>query len=49
MSQITIEPLHDAFGARVTGTALSGELPENDLASIRAGLAEGYVLGLRLA
>ena len=35
MTVLTIEPLHDDFGARVTGVALSGDLRESDLASIR--------------
>ena len=35
MNQLNIEPLHDDFGARVTGTALSGDLSDTDLALIR--------------
>ena len=35
MSQLTIEPLHDAFGARVTGVALSGDVMPSAMAEIR--------------
>ncbi len=35
MSQLEIEPLHDDFGARVTGAALSGDLSDAVLAQIR--------------
>ncbi len=35
MSHLGIEPLHDDFGARVTGTALTGHMPDGDLAAIR--------------
>ena len=35
MTQLDIAPLHDDFGARVTGTTLSGDLADADLARIR--------------
>ena len=35
MNQLDIEPLHSDFGARVTGTALAGDLPDSDVALIR--------------
>ena len=35
MNQLAIEPLHDDFGARVVGTALSGDLSPTDVAQIR--------------
>ena len=35
MVQLDIEPLHDGFGARVTGTALSGDLTDAELVLIR--------------
>jgi alpha-ketoglutarate-dependent 2,4-dichlorophenoxyacetate dioxygenase len=38
MAPLNIEALHEDFGARVTGTALSGELPAPELAAIRAAI-----------
>ena len=35
MNRLDIEPLHDDFGARVRGIAISGELSDSDLALIR--------------
>ncbi len=35
MSRLDIEPLHDDFGARVSGIAISGDLSDSDVASIR--------------
>ncbi len=35
MNRLDIEPLHDDFGARVRGTAISGDLSDSGLASIR--------------
>ncbi len=43
MSQLRIEPLHDNFGARITGATLSGNLPDTDLAQIREAI-ETYSL-----
>ena len=44
MNQIKIEPLHDNFGARVTGTVLSGDLPDSDVALIRDAIDTYSVL-----
>jgi len=44
MTQLTIEPLHDALGARVTGAALSGDLPNADLELIREAIDTYSVL-----
>lgn len=41
---LEIEPLHEDFGARVTGIALSGALTEGDLAEIRAAIDTYSVL-----
>ena len=38
MSQLAFEPLHEDFGARVTGVALSGDLPDGQWAEIRAAI-----------
>ncbi len=35
MNQLNIEPLHNDFGARVTGTAFSGDMSDTDVALIR--------------
>ena len=35
MNRLDIEPLHDDFGARINGIALSGDLSGDDVASIR--------------
>ncbi|MEE8297491.1 MAG: TauD/TfdA family dioxygenase [Hyphomicrobium sp.] len=35
MNRLNIEPLHNDFGARVTGTAFSGDLSDTDVALIR--------------
>ena len=35
MTQLTFEPLHPDFGARVRGVTLSGELSESELTAIR--------------
>ncbi len=35
MNQLHIEPLHDDFGARVTGIAISGDMPDTGVAAIR--------------
>ena len=43
-NHLEIEPLHEDFGARVTGVALSGDLPEGDLAAIRAAIDTYSVL-----
>ena len=44
MTQIEIEPLHEDFGARVTGVALDGEIPEEALAAVRAAIDRYSVL-----
>ena len=44
MNQLEIEPLHEAFGARVTGVALSGDLPDTVLAEIREAIDTYSVL-----
>ncbi len=38
MTRLEIEALHDGFGARVTGVALSGDLADGDLALIREAI-----------
>ena len=38
MTPLTIEPLHEDFGARVRGTALSGDLPAPHLTAIRQAI-----------
>ncbi len=38
MTQLNIEPLHDNFGARVTGVALSGDLSDSEVALIREAI-----------
>jgi alpha-ketoglutarate-dependent 2,4-dichlorophenoxyacetate dioxygenase len=38
MTQLNIEPLHDGFGARVTGIALSGNLSHAEVARIRSAI-----------
>ena len=38
MTHLDIEPLHDDFGARVSGTAISGDLSDSDVASIREAI-----------
>ncbi len=35
MNQLDIEPLHDDFGARVNGIAISGDLSDRDVTLIR--------------
>ncbi len=35
MTQLDIEPLHDDFGARVNGIAISGDLSDRDVTLIR--------------
>ena len=44
MSDLTIEPLHDDFGARVSGVALSGDLSAADVAGIRDAIDTYSVL-----
>ena len=44
MSQLTIEPLHDDFAARVTGVALSGDLSDAEVALIRDAIDTYSVL-----
>ena len=43
MNQISIEPLHDGFGARISGIALSGEMTDGDLQQVRDAI-ETYSL-----
>lgn len=43
-NQPSIEPLHADFGARVTGIALSGDMPESDLALVREAIDTYSVL-----
>ncbi len=38
MNQLNIESLHDNFAARVTGTALSGDLSDSDLALVQGAI-----------
>ncbi len=38
MTGLAIEPLHDGFGARITGAALSGDMTGKDLAHIREAI-----------
>jgi len=44
LNRLHIEPLHDDFGARVTGTALSGDITDGDLAHIREAIDTYSVL-----
>ncbi len=44
MTQLHIEPLHEHFGARVTGVALSGELSDSEVAAIREAIDSYSVL-----
>jgi alpha-ketoglutarate-dependent 2,4-dichlorophenoxyacetate dioxygenase len=44
MSLIEFKPLHDEFGARVTGVDLSAPLTDEDVAAIRAAMDEYSVL-----
>lgn len=44
MTRLEIEALHESIGARVTGVALSGDLPESDLALIREAIDTYSVL-----
>ncbi len=44
MTQLNIEPLHEGFGARVTGTALSGGLSDGEVALIRCAIDTYSVL-----
>ncbi len=38
MNRLDVEPLHGDFGARVSGTAISGDLSDGDVASIREAI-----------
>ena len=44
MTQLNIEPLHDSFGGRVMGTALSGDLTNAEVALIRRAIDTYSVL-----
>jgi alpha-ketoglutarate-dependent 2,4-dichlorophenoxyacetate dioxygenase len=44
MTELRIEPLHEDFGARVTGIALSGDLTADEVAAVRAAIDTYSVL-----